>query len=482
MGFESRTASLLVLIGAVSVTSGADPAWTVDLDGGTKLEMILVKKGNFQQGSPATEVGRKDDETSRAVTISRDFYLSKFPVTRGQFARFVQDIGYRSEAETGPSGGFGFDGAKLVQRKEFTWRNPGFKQTDDHPVALVAYGDAQAFVAWLSKHKGSQFSLPTEAQWEYACRAGSTTRYYNGETDAGAKDIAWFKDNAGDGTRPVGQKKPNAWGLYDMSGNVYQWCRDWYGPYPAGPVTDPEETRADLTKLPRRVLRGGSWLVDAAHCRSAARNRNTAGSRNADNGFRVVAWAQPAVDQKPVRSTLRVDDLKPVSDRSGPPTPASGGFADSPFGILCPLLAVSGFVVLVIVLLRKGSQAQGYDRRPPRPPGTPPRPMPSRYNTRPAPDGFWLDAPSLPLGSVVHYRYRSSAGWQTGTHTVRHGAGGHFIYTGAQPADIEVVNVVPPVESTGGSWEEPPAERAASEPPSSTQSSSESFSGFPSAY
>jgi formylglycine-generating enzyme required for sulfatase activity len=492
--------SLVVL--CLTTAAPAEESLTLDLGDGIKLEMVLVKRGKFQQGSPPHEAGRNDDESLHPVTLTQDFYLGKFPVTRGQFARFVKETGYRTEAERGPSGGFGFDGTTLVQRKEFTWRNPGFRQTDDHPVTLVTYDDALAFTAWLAKKTRRPVTLPTEAQWEYACRAGTTTRFYMGDNDDDARTIAWFKTNAGNGTRPVGQKKSNTFGLYDMSGNVYQWCRDWYGAYPAGAVNDPEETRARASEPPRRVLRGGSWLREARHCRSAARFRNTPGSRNADNGFRVAAPVTTPSEKKDSGRVLAPSRPKesaehgvsatphPLVRASNPngPNQSAGGsrggsiLAELGPGALCPLLFFGGFILIVIWNLRRRVPLdRSPSRQPPRRPAPPARG--TRYNTRVVHDGFWLEGSSLRHGSVVHYRYRTGGQWRTGTCPIQPGPQGHFIYTGEQPTDIVIEQVIPPESSgTGFSWEEPGApasEPLVSEPPAT---SGESSTSYPSAY
>jgi formylglycine-generating enzyme required for sulfatase activity len=282
-----RAILLMAALGWSAGRGAEETNLSLELRPGTKLELVLVRKGSFQQGSPSGEAKRGTDETQHEVRLTRDFYVGKFPVTCLQFEAFVVDARYETEAERGPSGGFGWDGSALKQDKRFTWRTPGFDQGDDSPVTTVTYGDARAFCEWLTRKTGHTFMLPTEAEWEFACRAGSTTAWHNGKGEAQAREIAWFKPLAQNTTHPVESLKPNAWGIF-IGGNVFEWCRDWYGPYPDGPVTDPEQTNMNLSDRPRRVLRGGSWLREAKYTRSAARYRNDPSSRNADNGFRVM--------------------------------------------------------------------------------------------------------------------------------------------------------------------------------------------------
>jgi formylglycine-generating enzyme required for sulfatase activity len=189
------------------------------------------------------------------VTLTRAFWMGKVPVTQGQW----QVVMGSNPAE--------------------------FKQAGlEAPVELVSWDDVQSFLTRLNGVQSQwTFRLPTEAEWEYACRAGSQGERY-GEVDV----IAWHSQNSGRTTHPVGQKQANAFGLYDMNGNVWQWCQDWYGDYPKGFVTDPEGAASDMYGQVR-VVRGGSWEVDGLTVRSATRNYNLPETRSAGLGFRMVA-------------------------------------------------------------------------------------------------------------------------------------------------------------------------------------------------
>jgi formylglycine-generating enzyme required for sulfatase activity len=156
---------------------------------------------------------------------------------------------------------------------------------DDCPVENVSWNDAQGFIKKLNEIEGvDNYRLPTEAEWEYACRAETNTEFSFGDEASELGEYAWYIDNSGDRTHPVGTKKPNAWGLYDMHGNVIEWCQDWYADYPSNSVTDPKGP----SKGEYRVLRGGSWLINARRIRSADRFRNDPNYRYLGIGFRVA--------------------------------------------------------------------------------------------------------------------------------------------------------------------------------------------------
>ena len=288
------------------------------------MKLTLIPPGEFKMGSGesaqdtvafftktcgadflTTEVFKKEHPQHR-VRITKPFYLGTYHVTRGQFRRFVKDSGYKTDAEKGDkpwAWGWNPEKRDFLGGKDYSWGHAGFEQTDEHPVVNVSWNDAVEFCKWLSRKEGKTYRLPTEAEWEYACRAGTTTRYYNGddpETLAKVGNVAdvtakaRFPDwkgtiKASDGyvfTAPVGQFKPNAFGLYDMHGNAWEWCADWYGEdyYGKSPTDDP--TGPDTGD--GRVLRGGSWDSGPHNSRSAKPNWFSPDFRSDLMGFRVA--------------------------------------------------------------------------------------------------------------------------------------------------------------------------------------------------
>ena len=222
----------------------------------TDLEMIWVEPGTFMMGSPLSEPDRYINETQHQVTLTDGFWLGKYEATQAQ---------WRAVMGT----------------------NPSWFTGDNLPVERVSWEDVMAFCAKLNGQEsasgelpsGYAFTLPTEAQWEYACRAG-TTGAYAGDS---LYDLGWYSSNGGSITHAVGLKAANPWGFHDMHGNVYEWCADWYGDYPSGRVTDPLGPGIGSG----RVLRGGSWIYLARYCRSAHRYRSSPVSRHYSLGFRL---------------------------------------------------------------------------------------------------------------------------------------------------------------------------------------------------
>jgi formylglycine-generating enzyme required for sulfatase activity/serine/threonine protein kinase len=251
----------------------------VNLGGGTTMKLTLIPPGTFQMGSPETETGHsKDEGPQHRVEITQPFYMGVYPVTKEQFAAFVQDAAYQTEAE--------------MAGEAQTWRKPGgsfwqagYVQTDDDPVVDVTWNDGVKFCDWLSKKEKKTYQLLTEAQWEYACRAGTQTMYSFGDDAKDLDDYAWYSHNSEGHTHPAGGKKPNPWGLCDMQGNVWEWCQDYYDAYSGAEEKDPIK----VLKGPNdaRVLRGGCWTYAAGDCRAACRVKGAPGSRFSNGGLRV---------------------------------------------------------------------------------------------------------------------------------------------------------------------------------------------------
>ena len=296
---------------------------------GMKLE--LISAGEFMMGSGESgeelasaypQYGLKpewfsDEHPQHKVRITKPFYFSKYETTNADFQKFVDATGYKTQAELpdtsdkGPGGwGFNQESHKFEGRNpKYDWRHPGFPVPENQPVVDITWNDAVAFCNWLSEKEGKKYRLPTEAEWEYAARAGTTTRYWPSNDPeelvkyANTADADFFekfpnyypknKTLAGhDGfalPAPVGSYPPNAFALCDIHGNVWEWTNDWYGEdyYSKSPVDDPQGPGPEPAS-PKKVRRGGAWHSAPLFTRIAFRNYNTLDSRYPNLGFRVV--------------------------------------------------------------------------------------------------------------------------------------------------------------------------------------------------
>ena len=232
------------------------------------ITMILCKAGSYVTGSPESETGRWNDEYQRKITITKDFYIGAFPITQAQYCAITEKP------------------------------NPSIFINDDNPVDNVDWNEARQFCNILNnltegqRPEGYRYDLPTSAQWEYACRAGTKTALNSGENVSNSEgiskeldDIAWYVGNSEDVIHPVGMKKPNAWGIYDMHGNIWEWCRDLAKSSVKVDETDPVgETSGEM-----HTCRGGSWNSEPRYCRSASRLAcSNFDSCTQLTGFRVV--------------------------------------------------------------------------------------------------------------------------------------------------------------------------------------------------
>ncbi len=226
---------------------------------------VLVAPGTFLMGSPDCEVGRENDETIHEVTITKPFFIQNTPVSQGLW-KAVMGVNPDSFQE----------------------------DRDDLPVESVSWNQCREFIRRLNSITEGKYRLPTEAEWEFACRAGSSAAFANGDIseiycgpDPVLREMGWYCGNSGRKIRPGGRKNPNGWGLFDMHGNIGEWCQDWYGDYHSDPAADPCGPASGASK----VVRGGSWFGSAKNCRSAARFHWPPNSKSDLIGFRLVREA-----------------------------------------------------------------------------------------------------------------------------------------------------------------------------------------------
>ena len=347
LGYMIRFAPLLILWIASAAALADNPPKTQANSIG--MNLVLIPPGTFQRGMTDEHKMRinhlntillgadlQDERPAHPVQISRPFWIGADHVTVKQFGEFVEATHYQTDAEKPGRGAMAFhvphkEGVdRFVLDPKCTWRNPGFPQTGDHPVVCVSWHDAVAFCDWLSKKENAKYRLPTEAEWEYAARAGTDTIYVGGdkpetiyaygnigdETLEAAypgtvkrQQAENLQPNGGDGfvfTAPVGHFKPNAWGLYDTHGNAWEWCSDrYYDRYyeelltiarkkgseakpaitidPQGPETTPQHKYGDW-----RSMRGGSWYTGPMASRTASRSFGEAGDAFCYTGFRIA--------------------------------------------------------------------------------------------------------------------------------------------------------------------------------------------------
>ena len=222
--------------------------------------MVYIPSGQFMMGSPESEKGRDSEEGLLLEVRLKAFYLGRYPVTNEEYGRFLSENPDEPEPEY--------------------WADRKFNQPRQ-PVVGVSWEDAQRYSAW------SGLRLPSEAEWEYACRAGTGTRYYTGDKEKDLIRAGWYRENSGEQSHPVSEKEPNAFGLYDMHGNVLEWVEDdWYDNYKDAP--DDGRAWIDDPRGADRVVRGGSWSSNALSCRAAYRSYYSPGLRSGSIGFRLA--------------------------------------------------------------------------------------------------------------------------------------------------------------------------------------------------
>ncbi len=302
---------------------------TVEESNTLAIKLILIPPGEYQMGSsteqseyalewlnripriaPGEAERLRHEETPRhRVVLTRPFRIGLTEVTVGEYRRFVEASGYVTETERFGGGNSGKTDETDAAKRALLWHSPGYKTSDASPVSQITWNDMIAFCNWLSASERREtcyrrdaqgewscvanangYRLPTEAEWEYACRAGSTTHYSFGDDVTALDEHAWFNRtaevNGTIGARPVATKRPNAFGLFDMHGNVWERCQDYFDPrwYEKSPTEDPSGPVVGKN----RMVRGGGWHYYDLHCRSAYRNNYSPTARTGNTGFRIV--------------------------------------------------------------------------------------------------------------------------------------------------------------------------------------------------
>lgn len=303
------------------------------------MRLVLIPPGEFEMGAGEEEIQRACGEINaigcawvrplvrsegprHRVRITRPLFIGTCEVTVAQFRRFVKATAYQTDAERDAHGIRSSGGGDRKGPAEINWHRPGVVQSEDGPVTQITWDDAMAFCGWLSRQENVSYRVPTEAEWEYACRAGTDTRWNLGDQLQGLPEAAWYADNSGGHAHPVGQKKPNAWGLYDLHGNASEWCADWMAKdyYRVSPTDDPCGPPAGYW----RVYRGGAWDSAAVFTRSTYRIGIAPDIHNDALGFRVVCE---------VSGNQGAPASLTASSRPGFPRPDSPPVAAAPFSV-----------------------------------------------------------------------------------------------------------------------------------------------------
>jgi len=302
----------------------------VEFTNGIGMKFTIIPPGKFAMGSSNEEIvfwlRQKVDGwvkervpgegPQHEVEITHAFYMGQTEVTVGQFRLFVKAKGYKTLAKREGRAYRHFPNGEWKMDADANWLNPGFAQTDDHPVVCVSWNDAVEFCNWLSKQEGKMYCLPTEAEWEYSCRAGSKGGWSFGDNEGELLNYARIGRNSQRHTWPVAGLKENAWGLHDMHGNVAEWCQDVYNAnyYKTSPPKDPPGPGPGGDC----VVRGGSWVVAPVDCRSAFRSFDDPDRGDDCIGFRVVLVVSP-------RTSVRTED----GAKDKPSSPAIAPFTDA---------------------------------------------------------------------------------------------------------------------------------------------------------